>query len=195
MTVPGDQNSTTFNNVDDSVNYEARVGTVTSDGNNSGPGKETAAYLFNNIEEFCSSLLDSETIAVPSVTAIPQPSVTITSSPINSHYFSGLQLNLTCRIQLQMPRGYRVGVSSQWSKSGSVLTSNSRMSVDNRAVAVGPLLYQSSLVFTSLDATRGDNGDYTCSVTVSSIDISGLLPVTVNTTHTVLVESKDKSPD
>ena len=38
MTVPGDQSNATFNNVDISVNYEVRVGTVTSDGRNSGPG-------------------------------------------------------------------------------------------------------------------------------------------------------------
>ena len=38
MTVPGDQSNATFDNVDISVNYEVRVGTVTSDGRNSGPG-------------------------------------------------------------------------------------------------------------------------------------------------------------
>ena len=122
-----------------------------------------------------------------SVTTIPPPTVTITGSPINSHYFSGLQLNLTCHIQLPMPRGYRVSVSFQWSKSGSILASNGRMSVDEGAVEV---LYQSSLVFTSLDEDL-DGGNYTCSVTVNPIGISNLLPVTVTTSHTVSVESKD----
>ena len=88
-----------------------------------------------------------------------------------------------------MPMEYRVRVSSQWSKSGSVLTSNNRVSVD-RTVVAGPLLYQSNLVFTSLDGTRGDNGDYTCSVTVRPINVLHLRPVTVSVTHTVTVESK-----
>ena len=88
-----------------------------------------------------------------------------------------------------MPMEYRVSVSSQWSKSDSVLISNSRMSVEG-AVVAGPLLYQSGLVFTSLDGTRGDNGDYTCSVTVRPINVPHLHPVTVSATHTVTVESK-----
>ena len=63
------------------------------------------------------------------------------------------------------------------------------MSVEG-AVVAGPLLYQSGLVFTSLDGTRGDNGDYTCSVTVRPINVPHLHPVTVSSTHTVTVESK-----
>ena len=94
-----------------------------------------------------------------------------------------------------MPMEYRVNVSSQWSKSSSVLTSNSRVIVDDGTVVAGPLLYQSSLVFTSLDETRGDNGDYTCSVTVRPINVSHLHPVTVLATHTVTVESKKNSCD
>ena len=63
------------------------------------------------------------------------------------------------------------------------------MSVDEGAVKVGPLLYQSSLVFSSLNGIR-DDGNYTCSVTVSPFDISNLLPVTTTATHVVSVESK-----
>ena len=125
-----------------------------------------------------------------SVTTIPPPTVTITGSPINTHYFSGLQLNLTCHIQLPMPRGYRVSVSFQWSKSGSILASNGRMSVDEGAVEAESFLYQSSLVFTSLDEDL-DDGNYICSVTVNPIDTSNLLPVTVTASHTVSVESED----
>ena len=88
-----------------------------------------------------------------------------------------------------MPMEYRVSVSSQWNKSSSVLTSNSQVSVDKGAVEVGPFLYQSSLVFSSLDGDR-DNGDYTCSVTVIPIDITDLCSVTITAIHTVSVESK-----
>ena len=88
-----------------------------------------------------------------------------------------------------MPMEYRVSVSSQWVKSGTILTSNSQVSVDKGAVEVGPLLYQSSLVFSSLNGDR-DEGNYTCSVTVSLFDTSNLLPVTITATHIVSVESK-----
>ena len=153
-------------------------------------------YSYNSLQSlsFFSFDADSDMIIVHSVSS-PSPNVTITGSPINSHYFSGLQLNLTCHIQVQMPMEYGVSVSSQWSKSGSVLTSNSRVSVDDGTVAAGPLLYRSSLVFTSLDGTRGDNGDYTCSVTVRPINVPHLHPVTVAATHTVTVESKKNSCD
>ena len=64
------------------------------------------------------------------------------------------------------------------------------MSVDEEAIEVEPFLYQSSLMFTSLDGDR-DDGNYTCSVTVNPIGISSIPPVTVMASHTVSVESKD----
>ena len=118
-------------------------------------------------------------------------SVTISSSPIDSHYFSDLRLNLTCHVEFLMPRDYGISVSLQWKKSDTILTSNSRVSVDEEAFEVGSLLYQSSLVFNSLDETRGDNGNYTCSATVGPINVPHLHPVTVTASHTVIVESKD----
>ena len=134
---------------------------------------------------------DSEGIIVHNIST-PLPTITITGSPINSHYFSGLQLNLTCHIQLSMSRDYyKVRVSSRWSKSGTLLTSNDQVSVNERAEEVGPLRYESRLMFTSLDGTRGDNGDYTCSVTVSPVDVPHLHPVTATATHTVSVECKN----
>ena len=85
-----------------------------------------------------------------------------------------------------MPRDYGISVSLQCRKSGTILTSDSRVSVDEKAVEVG-----CSLVFNSLDETRGDNGNYTCSATVSPINVPHLHPVTVTASHTVIVESKD----
>ena len=89
-----------------------------------------------------------------------------------------------------MFRGYRVSVSPQWSKSGTALTPSSRVSVDEEAIEVEPLLYQSRLMFTSLDENL-DDGNYACLVTVNPIGISSIPPVTVMASHTVSVESKD----
>ena len=58
-----------------------------------------------------------------------------------------------------------MAVSAEWSKSGTILTTNSRVTVDEGPVAVGPLQYQTSLLLNSLDKTR-DMGNYTCTVHV-----------------------------
>ena len=82
-----------------------------------------------------------------------------------------------------------VNVSADWSKSGSTLTSDSRVSVGEEAVEVEPFLYSTSLVFSSLDQTLGDTGEYTCTVTVSTGSPFNS-PVTVNATTEVEIESK-----
>ena len=56
-----------------------------------------------------------------------------------------------------------MAVSAEWSKSGTSLTTNSRVTVDKGPVEVGPLQYQTSLLFESFDKTR-DEGNNTCSV-------------------------------
>ena len=128
-------------------------------------------------------------LPVGSVSTIPAPDISITPSPVLSHFFSGLQLNLTCLIRLATPVEYEVSVSARWSKSGSALTSDGRVSAEEEAVEVEPHVYSSTLVFSSLDKTRGDDGNYTCTVTISAAS-SLLRPVTVAATQTVLVESK-----
>ena len=71
--------------------------------------------------------------------------------------------------------------------SGTVLTSNCRLTVGEEPVEVVPLLYQTSLVFNSLDG-RVDNGNYTCSVTIlNSVNVRG---AAVSTTKVITVESK-----
>ena len=107
---------------------------------------------------------------MPSVpVTIPAPTLTITASPALSQFYTGLQLNLTCLIQLVAPMGYGVRVSAHWTKSGSLLTSDSRVRVGEEAVEVSPLVYSTSLVFSGLDKARGDDENYTCTVTISSV--------------------------
>ena len=123
-----------------------------------------------------------------SPTTIPAPSVTITASPVQTDFYTGLHLNLTCLIQLATPMGYGVNVSADWSKSGSTRTSDSRVSVGEEAVEVEPFLYSISLVFSSLDQTLGDTGEYTCTVTVTPTGSTLYRPVTVMATRAVQIE-------
>ena len=124
-----------------------------------------------------------------SPTSIPAPSVSITASPVQSHFYTGLQLNLTCLIRLVLPVGYGVTVSADWTKSGSALTSNSQVSVEEEPVEVEPFVYSTGLVFSSLNMTR-DEGQYNCTETVTPIGSPLYNAVTVTATTMVEVESK-----
>ena len=99
------------------------------------------------------------------------------------YFYTGLQLNLTCLIQLAPHGG--ISISAHWSKSGSTLTSSSQVRVMEEAVEVEPLVYRTTVVFSSLDKARG--GDYTCSVTVTSPRSPAVM---ANATQSVIVESK-----
>ena len=113
--------------------------------------------------------------------------------PVDSNFFTGLELNLTCIIHIS-PIGLDIStsfaVSAEWSKSGTSLTTNSRVTLDEGAVEVGPLQYQTSLLFKSLDKTR-DEGTYTCSVHVIH-SLEGFLDAVTDTaaSRSILMHSK-----
>lgn len=120
--------------------------------------------------------------------AVPPPNVTITGSPVNANFFTGLQLNLTCLVQISTHKGYKVSISAQWSKSGdSILTSDSV--VVEEVMEVTPLVYRTSLVFMSLDKAKGDEGNYTCSVTVTP-SFPVIKRATKSASYNVVVQSK-----
>ena len=121
---------------------------------------------------------------------VSAPSVSIIAAPDQSNFYTGLRLNLTCLIQLATPTGYGVNISADWSKSGSTLTSDSRVSVGEEAVEVEPFLYSTSLVFSSLDQTVGDAGVYTCTVTVTPTGSDFHSPITAMASKLIQVQSK-----
>ena len=120
--------------------------------------------------------------------------VFIRGFPVDSNFFTGLQLNLTCIIHIS-PTGLDVptsmAVSVDWSKSGTSLTTNSGVTVDKGPVEVGPLQYQTSLLFESLDKTR-DEGDYTCSVHVIH-SLEGFLDAVTDTVASLSITVPSKS--
>lgn len=56
-------------------------------------------------------------------------------------------------------------LSSVWEKSGAV---NELDVIEEQAVRLSDLLYKTSLVIPGLDAGGRDNGEYSCSATISS---------------------------
>ena len=113
--------------------------------------------------------------------AVSPPALAIAASPIDSDYFNGLQLNLTCFIHIASFSVSHVGVN--WTKSGSALLSNSRVTV-SETMRVNQSTYQTWIAFSSLDNKRGDEGNYTCS---ANITLSGLTsPIASATTEVVI---------
>ena len=116
------------------------------------------------------------------------PTVTITASPIDSDYFTGLRLTLTCSIQIPLElSSLPIIVSAQWTKFGSALVTNSRVTVGEIPVRVGLNVYQVSLVFSSLDRTSGDEGNYTCT---GNVALSGTRISTASTTTNIAIASE-----
>ncbi len=119
------------------------------------------------------------------------PTVTITGSPIDSDYFTGLRLTLTCSIRVPLElSSLPINVSAQWTKSGAVLVTNSHVTVGEVPVRVGlTTVYQASLGFSSLDESRGDEGSYTCT---GNIALSGFRISTASATTDIAIPSEQR---
>ena len=123
--------------------------------------------------------------------ALP-PTVVMRGHPTNSNFFTGLQLTLTCTITLPQLESIST-VSTQWSQSGSPLTSSNRVTVGEWPVEVGPGHYHTSVVFNSLDSTR-DEGEYTCAVRVT-YSSEGFPDVITESTASLSITVPSKSVD
>lgn len=78
-------------------------------------------------------------------------------------------------------------MSAEWSKSGTILHSNSRVTVAMEPVRVGPRVYHTFLVFGSLDSSGGDEGNYTCTGIVA---LSGSRQSVASATSNIAIESE-----
>ena len=112
--------------------------------------------------------------------------------PFDLNLITGQQLNLTCIIHvylMDLDISPSMTVSAKWSKSGSFLTSNSRVTVEERPVEVWPLKYQTSLLINSLDKSQ-DEGEYMCDVHVT-VRVHGFVVVKDSTiSRSISVQSK-----
>ena len=118
--------------------------------------------------------------------------MSITGSPFDSGFFIGLELTLTCDIQLDASIVDSViVVGATWTASGSAV-----MAVEGRVaisaafmVSSVPLLFRSTLAFTPLGGLA-DSGNYTCAVTVTPQNQTFITGTTASVIKPVQVESK-----
>ena len=121
---------------------------------------------------------------------VPPIVATLTISPGTPHFITGMTLNVTCSVQIPKELiSVPLEVTAQWTISGTVLQSDSRV-VITEPVLVQPLLYQISLVISYLDKAEGDEGDYTCTVKINS---PGLKEITVSASETIEIPSEQSS--
>ena len=100
--------------------------------------------------------------------ALPTIHSSIKGFPSDNNFFTGLQLNLTCFVNISqsvMEQNYSISVNAEWTKTGSSLVTDRRRTIVE-SYMVAPLQYKTSLLFNSLDKSR-DEGEYMCGLQVS----------------------------
>ena len=108
--------------------------------------------------------------------AVPEPSVTITGYPIESHFYSGLHLTLTCEIEFVPAVDSELQVNVIWTRRGSAINSNRIRAFAAERIRSSPIVYHSNLSFSPLSLSSDDEGEYVCNVSVSTPHNSFLLP-------------------
>ena len=123
---------------------------------------------------------------------VPPPTLTITGAPVDQGFHSGLNLTFTGRVEFSAAVDTPLIVSGVWSKVNppSDLTTDERVRiVPPELVGSGSgsgVVYESTLTVETLDSTRGDSGDYTLSLTISSTPFTTGTSVITTRTITVL---------
>lgn len=113
---------------------------------------------------------------------MPTPVINIIAP---SRFYTGQLLNMTCQARLDMRLEYQVNISSQWNSS-SILSSADFQVSEGEEVG---LWNQSTGLFT---VDKGDEGEYTCTVTVTPIvgDCLFRSPVTVMSSQVIEVDGR-----
>lgn len=112
------------------------------------------------------------------IISVNDPSVEILASPTTSNFFAGLQLNLTCLVNVTAVVGAKPNVAVTWMRNGTPLENTSRITVQEVATRTsqsGGLIdrYEGVVVFESLEID--DVGTYSCfaNLTLSAGDFVG----------------------
>ncbi len=104
---------------------------------------ESVSYIYNDVHYDLAWLFY---ILVP---AAPVVSIFLRSYPINSNYYSGLQLNLTCAINIILVSALdniqQIRVMTKWRRYNTALTQDSRRTI-TMPRKVGPMLYHTSII-------------------------------------------------
>ena len=120
--------------------------------------------------------LTTVTNPTPPSPPVPPPTLTITGSPVDEGFHTGLNLTFTGRAEFNPAVDTPLDVRGVWSKTNpsSDLTADDRVTImDPELVRQGGpgsgVVYESTLTVDTLDVPRGDSGDYTLSLDISSV--------------------------
>ena len=127
--------------------------------------------------------------------SVPMPSLTITGSPINEGFHTGLLLTFTGMAVFNPAVDTPLTVNGMWTKTNpfSDLTVNSHINItEPTLVQERPMMvYETSLTVDTLDVRRGDSGDYMVRLDISSLSFT--TRTTVSHTRSIVVLGNDTS--
>ena len=123
------------------------------------------------------------------------PSLTITGSPVDEGFHTGLLLIFTGRAEFNPAVDTPLTVNGMWTKTNP----SSNLMADSRVTIKGPrqaqerpmMVYETSLTVNLLDMGRGDSGDYTIRLDISSLSFT--TGTTVSLTRSIVVLGNDTS--
>ena len=123
------------------------------------------------------------------------PSLTITGSPVDEGFHTGLLLTFTGRAEFNPAVDTPLTVNGMWTKTNpsSNLTADSRVSIEGpRQAQERPMMvYETSLTVNLLDMGKGDSGDYMVRLNISSLSFT--TGTTVSRTRSIVVLGNDTS--
>ena len=119
---------------------------------------------------------------VVSSPSVSPSSLTITGSPVDKGFHTGLLLTLTGRAEFNPAVNIPITVVGSWIKDNSPdFTSDGRVSIQGPVlVESSPKVYETTLTVDVLDRARGDSGNYSI-----RLDIMTSEPFTSGTTATL----------
>ena len=135
--------------------------------------------------------LTTVTNPTPPSPPVPPPTLTITGSPVDEGFHDGLNLTFTARAEFNPAVDTPLLVRGVWSKTNpfSDLTADDRVTImDQEVVESGSDVYESTLTVDTLDVARGDSGDYTLSLDISSVPFTTGTNISTTRSITVLGE-------
>ena len=127
--------------------------------------------------------------------SVLMPSLTIIGSPVDEGFHTGLLLTLTGWAEFNPAVDTSLTVNGMWTKINpfSNLTADSRVSIRGpRQAQERPMMvYETSLIVDTLNMRRGDSGDYTVRLDISSLPFT--TRITVSLTRNIVVLGNDTS--
>ena len=123
------------------------------------------------------------------------PSLTITGSPVDKGFHIDLLLTLTGRAEFNPAVDTPLTVNGMWTKTNpfSNLTADSRVSIKGpHHVLDSPMMvFEIYLTVDTLNMRRGDSGDYTVRLDISSLSFT--TRTTISHTRSIVVLGNDTS--